>query len=156
MRAVSRFLVFGLWMTAGLAVVSPGLLRAQELRWSDTFDFGSCGWGGAAPMTLTFDPTQDDSGNGGGSCRSDVDCSQDGVGIGGAGSLCCFCFAQLILDASNFVSLDFDVKWNSHSTVSPSEFNASPWGLSGMAVIAGGRDAVFGSESLFEQPHDSR
>lgn len=105
----------------------PGVLRAQTQGFlMQTFDGNICGWNSLPGVTLTYDPTQDNTGNGGGSCHVSTDYSQGGLFEFTAANLaCCYCFGAIILEASNYVSLDFDVKWDNSSTVSLSAFNAN-------------------------------
>ncbi|HUA67061.1 MAG TPA: hypothetical protein VMA13_00820, partial [Candidatus Saccharimonadales bacterium] len=116
-------------------------LRAQNLPNGDwlfqTFDSNICGWLGLSGATLPFDPSQDNTGNGGGSCRVSTDFSQSGVFMVSAANVdCCFCNIDAILETSNYVSLDFDVKWDNSSTVPLSYFNTNS-ASSGILVEAG-------------------
>lgn len=115
-------------------------LPAQVLSSGDwqfqTFDYNICGWLGLSGATLSFDPSQDNTGNGGGSCHVSTDFSQSGIFTVSALNVdCCFCESDAILQTSNYVSLDFDVKWDNSSTVPLAYFNtngASP----GMLIAA--------------------
>ena len=119
---------FALILAVSLLSFLPETLRAQSLPNGDwllqTFDSNICGWLGLSGATLTFDPSQDNTGNGGGSCRVSTDFSKSGLFMVSALNIdCCFCDSDAILQTSNYVSLDFDVKWDNSSTVPLSYFN---------------------------------
>jgi hypothetical protein len=116
-------------------------VSAQTSDWVlQNFDSGICGWSSTfnSPVTLAFDPTQDDTGNGGGSCHVSFNLSQDGLFIVNATfESCCFCDSEVLLDLTNYASIDFDVKWDNTSTITPEQFNSNPsLGSPGIAVGA--------------------
>jgi hypothetical protein len=97
-------------------------------------------------VTLTYDPSQDDTGNGGGSCHVSFDLSQDGLFIVDATyESCCFCDSEVLLTLTNFASLDFDVKWDNTSTITPEQFNSNP-GLGSPGIAIG---AMSGSNLVY-------
>jgi hypothetical protein len=89
-------------------------------------------------VILAFDPTQDDTGNGGGSCHISTDYSQPGLFEFTVNNVsCCFCQLEVLLHLSNFTSVDFDVKWDNSSTVPLSYFNTNYGnGTEGIAIEA--------------------
>jgi len=112
---------------------------AQTTNWVlQTFDFGICGWNSLSPVTLAFDPTQDDTGNGGGSCHVSFDLSPGGCfDLTATFESCCFCDSEVLLWLTNFASVDFDVKWDNASTVTLDQFNSNPGlGSPGIAIGA--------------------
>jgi hypothetical protein len=114
-------------------------INAQTNDWVlQTFDSGICGWTGISPVTLAFDPTQDNTGNGGGSCHVSFDFSKDGFfAVNASFESCCFCDSETILILTNFASVDFDVKWDNTSTVTLDQFNSnSGMGSPGIAIGA--------------------
>jgi len=131
--------VFSLWMAAGLAVIFPGSLRAQDLTWPlQNFDTGICGWTGYDAATLSWDGNQNNGTNSGGSCLFRVDYSHDGSWLAGVDNVdCCACALGALLQSSNFVSIDFDVKWNNASGLSPAAFNANMPGEPGFQIGTG-------------------
>ena len=51
-------------------VGAAGVVCAQTEEFvMQTFDDGICAWNSFPPVSLAFDPTQDDTGDGGGSCH---------------------------------------------------------------------------------------
>lgn len=133
MKLPSKLLLvksFAFILASLLLFLLPETLRAQTLPNGDwqlqTFDYNICGWLGLSGATLTFDPSQDNTGNGGGSCHVSTDFSQSGLFLVSAlNSDCCFCDSDAILQTSNYVSLDFDVKWDNSSTVPLAYFNTN-------------------------------
>jgi hypothetical protein len=124
-----------------LSPVASETTRAQSALNEDwqfqTFDNNICGWLGLSGATLTFDPSQDNTGNGGGSCHVSSDFSQSGTFMVSALNVdCCGCDSDVILETSNYVSLDFDVKWDNSSTVPLSYFNTNS-ASSGILIAAG-------------------
>ena len=111
-----------------------------------TFDRDICGWNSysSPAVTLAFDPTQDNTGNGGGSCHVLIAWSQPGVyAISGSYEDCCFCFNSIRLVLTNFTSVDFDLKWDPAYPVSPDEFNSNPaLGSPGVSIDAEGTNNV--------------
>lgn len=94
----------------------------------DTFDHDIAKWAGLAG-TLTFDPARDNTGNGGGSCRVTADfvASQNMIFVGtyGPGG---FSESNMLLYLSTYGYLDFDVKWDTNSSMSLADFNRPPSG----------------------------
>lgn len=114
--------------------------RAQsEIFVMQTFDHNMCGWAGVN-ANLVFDPTQDNTGNHGGSCHVGISWSQPQTFIiSGSYQSCCDCLSEIELWLTNFASVDFDLKWDPASTVWPAQFNFSlPVVSSGLAIVAGG------------------
>ena len=112
---------------------------AQMPGWLlQNFDDDICGWSSLSPVTLTYDPTQDKTGDGGGSCHV-----TDNLAAGGFFEInatyisCCYCDLELALFLTNYTSVDFDIKWDNTSTVSPAQFNAGPDGAVGGLIISG-------------------
>jgi hypothetical protein len=129
------------WFFAGVLLAGAVQMScAQSTGWVlQTFDSNICGWDSFPGVTLAFDPTQDDTGNGGGSCHVRFDLSQNGVfAVNGSFESCCFCELEQHLAFNNYASVDFDVKWdNSTSTVTPDQFNSnSGSGSPGLTVGA--------------------
>jgi hypothetical protein len=106
--------------------MQPGL-RAQPVLWPlQNFTGSICGLNAYAPVTLSYDTNQDNTGNGGGSCYISTDYSQAGLFQVTVGTVaCCFCLSEARLALSNYTSLDFDVKWDNSSTVPLSFFNTN-------------------------------
>src|SRR5579862_5354250 len=77
---------------------------AQTPDWVlQTFDSHICGWNSPSPVTLTFDPTQDHTGNGGGSCRVSFDLSQgQPFNLTANFENCCACLIVIHLPLTNF------------------------------------------------------
>jgi hypothetical protein len=130
--------------SAFCVVLLAGAVQTACAQTSDfvlqTFDSGICGWSTIfnSPVTLAFDPTQDDTGNGGGSCHVSFNLSQDGIFVVNASfESCCFCDSEVLLVLTNFASVDFDVKWDNTSTFTPAQFNSNPsMGSPGIAIGA--------------------
>jgi hypothetical protein len=121
---------FALILAFALSPAASETSLAQSLpngNWLfQTFDSNICGWLGLSGATLTFDPSQDNTGNGGGSCHVSADFSRSGVFMVSALNVdCCACQTDATLETSNYVSLDFDVKWDNSSTVPLSYFNTN-------------------------------
>jgi hypothetical protein len=116
-----------LLMATVLTAMVPPALRAQLVLWSDqSFDGNICGLNGSAAVTLAYDPTQDDTGDGGGSCRVSTDYSQSGMfQVFANNANCCGCNVLIALQLSNYNSIEFDVKWDNSSTVPLSYFNTN-------------------------------
>jgi hypothetical protein len=114
-----------------LAVVflgmTPPALRAQLILWPyQTFDGNICGLNSSPAVTLAYDPMQDDTGNGGGSCHLSTDYSQSGDFQVFANNVCCCgCDVLVGLQLSNYNAVEFDVKWDNSSTVPLSYFNTN-------------------------------
>jgi hypothetical protein len=121
-------------VASALVGMAAGTLRAQVIGWPlQNFTGSTCGWESlTANVTFSYDPTQDDTGNGGGSGRFTLD-------YGGTNSNildvsvnnvdCCYCDLEALLNTSNYVSLDFDVKWDGTSGVPLSYFNSDGGGV---------------------------
>ena len=122
--------VLGVMLLAGAA--RPVFAQTPDYV-LQTFDYGICGWSSISPAALAFDPTQDDTGNGGGSCHVSFPISEDGVFIINASYVsCCNCELELLLVLTNYASVDFDVKWDNTSTIIPDQFNSN----SGLVIEA--------------------
>jgi hypothetical protein len=124
---------------AALAAIAPSCLHAQAANYIEqTFDGNICGLDGLAGVSLAYDGSQDDTGNGGGSCHVSTDYSLGGFfGVTAANEACCFCTSDVLLQASNYTAVEFDVKWDNSSTVPPSFFNTSSGGGSqGIVIVA--------------------
>ena len=144
---------FALILAVSLLSFLPETLRAQSLPNGDwllqTFDSNICGWLGLSGATLTFDPSQDNTGNGGGSCRVSTDFSKSGLFMVSALNIdCCFCDSDAILQTSNYVSLDFDVKWDNSSTVPLSYFNTNT-ASAGISIAA---ETAYGEVTIGYRP----
>ena len=127
----------------GIATVAS---RAQVvMNWPlQNFTGNICGWQSlTANVTLTYDPTQDNSTNGGGSCLFSADYSGTGLDVLGVrvNNVGCCCDLDTLLYLSDYASVDFDVKWDNLSTISLTAFNNSMSG--GIQIVAGG--ATIGS-----------
>jgi hypothetical protein len=132
-------------IAAALLGIAAGTTRAQVVGWPlQTFYGNICGWNSYANVTLSYDATQDNTGDGGGSCRVSTAYTGSGSGLFYVtvnNVSCCFCGLGATLDLTNFVSVDFDVKWDNSSTVSLSSFNNSfrggiPIGVGSYTAIA--------------------
>ena len=95
----------------------------------DTFDHDIAKWLGLT-STLTFDPTQDNTGNGGGSCHAGTDFStgQSLMFVGAYGPLIGGWESNMTLNLSAYKSVELDVKWDNTSTMSLVDFNQPPAG----------------------------
>jgi hypothetical protein len=126
-------------VAGGIAValfgIAIGAWCAPVPSWPlQNFDGNICGWSGYGGLTLSYDPAQDDTGDGGGSCRFSTDFSGTGYGLFQASInnvSCCFCDLGVTLELTNYVSVDFDVKWDNSSTVPLSYFNSTGYGSPG-------------------------
>jgi hypothetical protein len=143
-------------MTLGFAVVLAALptagLHAQGGYFPlQSFTGNICGWTALGGTTLTYDPTHDNTGNGGGSCRIVTDYSQSGTFIVNAANVsCCNCMLEALLTVSNFTSLEFDVMWDNSSTVPLSWFNANYGGATqGISVGNGAQGYGIGSSLCY-------
>lgn len=94
----------------------------------DTFDVNLARWFGAV-ATLTYDPAQDNTGNGGGACRVSGDFTTNQslifVGAYGPGGIW---ESNTLLNLSTFLTLEFDVRWDNRSSMSLADFNHPPAG----------------------------
>src|SRR5271157_4037037 len=143
MKTTSLKRLSALFLASVLTGVMPLVLRAQPVLWHfQSFTGDICGLYSFPPVTLTYDPAQDDTGDGGGSCHISTDYSRGGVFQLTIGNVdCCYCALEANLQLSNFTSVEFDVKWDNASTVPLSYFNAN-YG-SGDAGIVIGVGSVF-------------
>ena len=129
-----------LFLALVLTGMTPPALRAQRVLWSfSSFDGNICGLTSSPWVTLSYDPTQDATGDSGGSCHISSDYSQGGVFEVNVDNVdCCFCALGAILQSSDFTSIEFDVKWDNSSSVPLSYFNSAPNGGSPGMVIGTG------------------
>ena len=121
-------------------VVGPcPMALAQHSGWVlQNFDGDICGLFSTAPVTLTYDPTQDNTGDGGGSCHVSAPLAAGGFfDINVSYINCCNCDLQILLYLSNYASVNFDLKWDNTATVSPAQFNTGFDGAPGGLVISG-------------------
>ena len=120
---------------------------AQTSDWVlQTFDRDICGWNSVSPVTLAFDPSQDDTGNGGGSCHVSFDLSQGGsFNLTANFENCCMCLVEVHLALDSYAAVAFDVKWDGASTVTLDQFNSN-FGLGSPGIAIGAMD---GSNSLY-------
>ena len=104
------------------------MIGAQTPDWVlQTFDSGICSWKSSSPVTLAFDPSQDHTGNGGGSCGVSFDLSQGALfNLTATFENCCACAIVIHLPLTNYASVDFDVKWDNTSTFTLDQFNSNP------------------------------
>jgi hypothetical protein len=144
MKTVSSKRLSALLLAIVFTSVTPAL-RAQFVSWHiQSFDGNVCGLNPLSAVTLTYDPTQDDTGDGGGSCHVATYYSPGGSLLFIADNeACCFCLSEIRLELSNYDTVEFDVKWDNSSPVPLSYFNfrtnsgtGSP-GITG--AIAGGQ-----------------
>jgi hypothetical protein len=126
----------------------PPALRAQPVLWPiQTFTGNICGLSSSPPVILTYDPNQDNTGNGGGSCYISTGYSQPGLfQITADNVACCFCLVEANLPLSNYTSVDFDVKWDNSSTVPLSYFNTN-YGNGTEGIVIGVGSPSFGAVS---------
>jgi hypothetical protein len=120
------------------------VLRAQPVLWPiQNFTGNICGLNAYDPVTLSYDPAQDNTGNGGGSCYVSTDYSEDGLFQFTANNVaCCGCALVVNLQLSNYTSVDFDVKWDNFSTVPLAFFNTND-GPGTEGIIIGVGSAYF-------------
>ena len=134
-----------LFLASALTGMMPPALRAQPVIWPiQNFDGNSCGLTALSGVTLTYDQTQDNTGDGGGSCHISTDYSQGGLFQFTANNVaCCFSFVNARLQLSNYTSVDFDVKWDNSSTVPLAFFNTNAGFAPGIAIAlnTGGANA---------------
>jgi hypothetical protein len=111
------FLSLSLLLLTGAVTTSGAASIAAE-----SFDQNITNWYGLI-STLTFDPAQDNTGNGGGSCHAATDFS--------AVQLLMFAGtwqSNRVLSLSQYHSVEFDIKWDQTSTMSLADFNHPPAG----------------------------
>jgi len=127
-----------LFLAAVLSGMTPPALRAQLAVWTtQTFDGNICGLYSPGPVTLAYDPAQDNTGDGGGSCHLSTDYSQSGLFQVTADNVaCCGCDVVVALQLSNYNSVEFDVKWDNSSTVPLSDFNTN-YGTGAEGIVIG-------------------
>jgi hypothetical protein len=122
----SRFL----WVSSVVLLPAAAAVTvcAQTTNWVlQTFDTGICGWSSLPPATLAFDPNQDDTGNGGGSCHVSFSLSAGApLFLTGTFENCCFCESEVSLKPNQFAAVEFDLKWDNSSTVTPGQLNSNP------------------------------
>jgi hypothetical protein len=132
-----------LFLASVLAGMTTPALRAQMVVWPiQNFDGNICGMNSLSPVALAYDPTQDNTGDGGGSCHITTGYSQSGTFVVTANDVsCCFCALEVVLQLSNYTSVEFDVKWDNSSTVPLSYFNTNYGGsTAGITVGIGPPD----------------
>jgi hypothetical protein len=115
-------------------------LCAQTQGWTfQTFDDNICGLNAIAPVTLTYDPAQNNTADSGGSCHVTVDYSNAGLfRVALDNVCCCTCQLEALLSLTNFSALEFDVKWDNSSAVPLSFFNTNSLvGEPGIGVSVG-------------------
>lgn len=109
-----------------------GLVHAVPDRVLNTFDTDISGCGNAwGAMTGTFDPTQDATGNGGGSLYITSDFAADQNTLtyfineppNGA-----WWFPGPPWNMTDYISVEFDIKWDNSKTLSIADFNTPPLG----------------------------
>jgi hypothetical protein len=91
-----------------------------------TFNTSIDNWYYLVPHCLSFDATQDATGNGGGSCRVEADFStnefQMFIGLYGPFG------SNVHQDLSMYNRVEFDIKWDNTSTLSLADYNSPPSG----------------------------
>jgi hypothetical protein len=127
MKKTSVKKLSALFLGIVLTGTMPAALRAQLATWPiQTFDGNICGLHSISDVTLAYDATQDDTGDGGGSCHVSTDYSQGGLfEFTVDNEACCFCESDVGLQLSNYDSVEFDVKWDNSSTVRLTYFNTN-------------------------------
>ncbi len=96
-----------------------------------TFDSNIDNWYGYV-STLTYDGTQDNTGNGGGSCYA-ANSNQFVLFVGTYGSSSGGTWGtHVLLNLSDYKQAEFDVKWDNQSSITLADFNQPP---AGEAVI---------------------
>lgn len=132
-----------------LALVLTGIvgpaLHAQPVLWTfSNFAGNICGFNSLPPVTLAFDPFQNATPvDGSGALHITTDYSQSGFFDVTANSVdCCYCALEATLVASNFTSIELDVKWDTNSTVPLDFFNSNYFGgnSAGIMVLGNGVD----------------
>ncbi len=147
MKTTSLKRLSAVFLASVLTGMMPPALRAQPVHWPfQEFNGNICGLNSSPDVTLTYDPTQDDTGNGGGSCHISTDYSQGGLFQVTANNVdCCMCLVEALLPLTNYNSVDFDVKWDNSSTVPLSYFNTNfGSGTEGIVIGIGPNDYDIG------------
>jgi hypothetical protein len=131
-----------LLLTVLFAGMAPPVARAQTVWPTQLFDGNICGLNASPGVTLAYDPAQDATGDGGGSCHISTDYGQNGVFQIFANNVsCCGCALVVSLQLSNYDSVEFDVKWDNSSTVPLSYFNTNfAGGTEGIGIGIGPPD----------------
>lgn len=131
---------------AAALLVSPLQAAPPDTLVMDTFDSYICGWSASPPVALAFDPAQDDTGNGGGSCYAAMDASTNALfNMTAVISPCCLCGAVIAYYTTNFASIEFDVLWDNTSTLTPALFDLDPNGQAAGLAVGALNDGVFAS-----------
>ncbi len=127
------------WFISALAGLALTLSAGTSLAATDlvlgTFDSDVAGWGTAwGNATAAHDPMQDNTGNGGGACYIAAEFSADqntltlyGCVEGNPWSHP----TSANFNLSDYKSLEFDIKWDTSSSVSIADFNTPPLGGEG-------------------------
>ncbi|MFO1478324.1 MAG: hypothetical protein U1F98_16950 [Verrucomicrobiota bacterium] len=113
-----------------------GVLSARAADYVvSTFDSGIPNWYGLTAL-LAFDGTQDNTLNGGGSCKVSIDFNQTQnlmfAGMYGPGDW----GATPVLDLTVFQWLDLDIRWDDSSTMRLADFNNPPGGGTPISVMS--------------------
>ncbi len=111
-----------------------GKLCAQVTGWPlQNFTGNTCGWNSLTTnVSFSYDPTQDATGNGGGSVRFSLDyggTNANLLDVAANNVSCCYCALGVLLNTTNYQSVDFDVKWDGTSGVPLSYFNSDGGGV---------------------------
>ena len=144
------------WLVAVIAGLALAFATSSGLAVPDidlgTFDSGFSGWGKAwGNAQPAFDPAQDNTGNGGGACYMSGDYAAD------QNTLTIYRCLEgnpwwhptgLSFNMSSYKSLEFDLKWDTSTTLSIADFNANPGGDSGIAIWAVDYPAFAGMPTL--------
>jgi hypothetical protein len=113
--------------------IATGICRAQVTGWPlQNFTGNTCGWTALSGVSFSYDPTQDATGNGGGSARFDLDYGGTNstlLDVAANNISCCYCDLGIMLNTTNYQSVDFDVKWDGTSGVPLSYFNSDGGGV---------------------------
>ncbi|MHC1768563.1 MAG: hypothetical protein AB9869_30510 [Verrucomicrobiia bacterium] len=131
------------WTTSALVGLALTVCTGTSLAATDlvlgTFDSDVAGWGTAwGNATAIHDPMEDNTGNGGGACYIAADFSADqntltiyGCVEGNPWSHP----TSANFNLSDYKSLEFDIKWDTTSSVSVADFNTPPQGGEGGIAI---------------------
>ena len=92
-----------------------------------TFDGNIDNWFGLTPTTLAYDGTEDNTHNGGGSCQVATSGNQV-LFIGTYGPSSSGTWGTNRINISAYRQVEFDVKWDNHSSISLADFNQPPAG----------------------------
>jgi hypothetical protein len=122
-----------------LLVGSTSMVPAVPDRVLNTFDSGISGWGTAwGNATAAFDPNEDNTGNGGGSVYISADFAADQNTLtvfGNEPPNGAWYFPGPSFNLSDYLSVEFDIKWDTTKTLSIADFNSPPAGGEGGIVI---------------------